>query len=123
VAAELNDADELQRAIREAFGCECRFTGCVRVGDSRRDRIVAIFALQNFPEADQCYAWADGGAADREVTTVLRIPPVTCAAMAVKIALQLKRSEQTIAIAKGRRSDSVAALLGCRIRSSRRVSH
>ena len=94
--------DNLESAIREAYGCECRYFGSVWVrqvfdGHIAWAGIVEIFTLLNCPKAEHCYAWEEAEDGQNKVTIVLCMPPVTSAETAVQAALATKARQQGIA--------------------------
>ena len=86
--------DELRDAIRRLHGVESSHIETVPVkevfgGQTVWDGKVEVFELHGHPKANRVYAWAhdtDDPLQPRHVT-VLHIPPVTSAVMAVKAAI------------------------------------
>jgi hypothetical protein len=85
--------EELESVIVKLHGCEATPIETVQVdelfqGKSVWTGDVEIFALTGCPRANRCYAW---GLPDErgilEIATVLEIPPVDSAAMAVRVAI------------------------------------
>ena len=94
--------NNLQCAIRDAYGCECRYFGSVWVrevvdGLVAWAGIVEIFTLLNCPEAEHCYAWEDAEDGQNKVITVLCKSPVRSAQTAVQAALAAKARQDGIA--------------------------
>jgi hypothetical protein len=85
--------EELESAIVKIHGCEATPVDTVRVEETFQGKVVwsgevEIFALTGCTRATRCYAWGlpdEHGAL--EIATVLEIPPVDSAAMAVRVAL------------------------------------
>jgi hypothetical protein len=86
---------DLRQAIASNHGCEAHLEEIVPVAETRNGGVfwegdVAVFLLEGHPRARRCFAWgtpSDDGAEQREITTVLEIPPVTSAGAAVKAAM------------------------------------
>jgi hypothetical protein len=85
--------EELETVIVKLHGCVARPVETVPVEEIYRGRTiwkgdVTVFELTGNPRANRCYAW---GLPDElgalEITTILEIPPVTSAEMAVKVAI------------------------------------
>jgi hypothetical protein len=85
--------EELETVIVKLHGCEARAVDTVPVEEVYRGRViwkgdVTLFELTGNARARRCYAW---GLPDEtgtlEITTILEIPPVTSAEMAVKVAI------------------------------------
>lgn len=85
--------EELETVIVKIHGCEAKAVETVAVEEVYKGRIiwkgdVTVFELTGNPRAKRCYAW---GLPDEvgsiEITTILEIPPVTSAEMAVKVAI------------------------------------
>jgi hypothetical protein len=87
--------DELRGAIRSLHGVEATHVESVPVKETFRgetvwEGIVEVFDLRGHPKAPRVYAWShDTGdpANPRKHVTVLHIPPVLSAAMAVRAAI------------------------------------
>jgi hypothetical protein len=85
--------EELETVIVKIHGCEARPVETVPVEEVYRGRTiwkgeVTIFELTGNKRARRCYAWGlpnESGAI--EITTILEIPPVDSAEMAVKVAI------------------------------------
>jgi hypothetical protein len=80
--------DDLKKEILNKHGCESVHMGTVAIIDipegTHGRTVVEVFDLLGHPKTDTCYAWrgpATGG--DAEITTVLRIAPITNAKKAV----------------------------------------
>jgi hypothetical protein len=86
---------ELRDVIRRLHGAEATYIASVPVkevfgGQTVWDGIVEVFDLRGHPKANRVYAWAhdtDDPQKPRRHVTVLHIPPVTSAVMAVKAAI------------------------------------
>ena len=85
--------EELESVIVKLHGCAAVPVDSVEVKEFFQGRLVwsghvEIFALTGSPRANRCYAW---GLPDEtgilEIVTILEIPPVDSAAMAVRVAL------------------------------------
>jgi hypothetical protein len=87
--------EELRDVIRRLHGAEATHVASVPVkevfgGQTVWDGIVEVFELRGHPKAKKVYAWAhdtDDPKKPRRHVTVLHIPPVTSAVMAVKAAI------------------------------------
>ena len=87
--------EELRDAIRRLHGVEATHVESVPVketfgGQTVWDGIVEVFELKGHPKANWAYAWAhdtDDPQKPRHHVTVLHIPPVTSAVLAVKAAI------------------------------------
>ncbi len=85
--------EELEGVIVKLHGCEATPVESVHVVEMFQGRPVwtgdvEVFALTGCSRADRCYAWGlpdESGAL--EIATVLEIPPVDSALMAVRVAL------------------------------------
>jgi hypothetical protein len=86
---------ELQGVIRKLHGVEATHVGSVPITESRHartvwDGTVEVFTLHGHPRAEKLYAWAyatnDSTKPHRQVS-VLHIPPVTSALMAVRVSI------------------------------------
>ena len=85
--------EELETVIVKIHGCEARAVETVPVEEVYNGRTiwkgdVTVFELTGSPRAKRCFAWGlpdEVGAL--EITTILEIPPVTSAEMAVKVAI------------------------------------
>jgi hypothetical protein len=86
---------ELQDAIRRLHGVESKHIGSVPVketfeGKTVWEGIVEVFELIGHPKAPKVYAWAhdtDDPKQPHRHVTVLHIPPVTSAVLAVRAAI------------------------------------
>jgi len=86
---------ELRDVIRRLHGVESSHIETVPVkevfaGQTVWEGIVEVFELHNHPKADRVYAWAhetDNPQKPIRHVTVLHIPPVTSALLAVKAAI------------------------------------
>ena len=86
---------ELQDVIWNEHGVASRHIESVLVtnifgGETVWDGIVEVFDLYHHPEATRVYAWAhktDDPTRPMRHTTVLHIPPVTSAAIAVEVTI------------------------------------
>jgi hypothetical protein len=97
--------DELRNAIRRLHGVESSHIESVPVkevfrGETVWEGKVEVFKLHGHPKANRAYAWShDTGDPNhpRKHVTVLHIPPVLSAAMAVRaaIAQEFKSGEPT----------------------------
>jgi len=85
--------EELESVIVKIHGCEAAHVESVHVREEFQGRPiwegeVEIFTLTGCARANRCYAW---GLPDEhgipEFTTILEIPPVDSAAMAVRVAI------------------------------------
>lgn len=91
----MNYLVELAVAIRKNHGCEATFCNFVAVTELFRNKVawqgeVAVFAISGHPKAKFCYAWGyppDDAAKNREIITVLAVPPVVSPEAAVKVAI------------------------------------
>jgi len=85
--------EELETVIVKIHGCEARAVETVPVEEVYRGRTiwkgeVTIFDLTGSPRAKRCYAWGlPNETGTIEITTILEIPPVDSAEMAVKVAI------------------------------------
>jgi hypothetical protein len=85
--------EELETVIVKIHGCEARPVETVPVEEVYRGRTiwkgeVTIFDLTGSPRAKRCYAWGlPNETGTIEITTILEIPPVDSAEMAVKVAI------------------------------------
>jgi hypothetical protein len=87
--------DELRDVIRRLHGVEAKHVKSVPVLETFRgttvwDGIVEVFDLYGHPSAPRVYAWShdtDDPNQPRKHVTVLHIPPVLSAAMAVRAAI------------------------------------
>lgn len=87
--------EELRNAIQRLHGGEATHVASVPVkeefgGQTIWDGIVEVFELHGHPKASKVYAWAhdtDDPDNPRRHVTVLHIPPVTSAVLAVKAAI------------------------------------
>ena len=85
--------EELEGVIVKIHGCEAEHVETVHVAEEYRGKPVwtgevEVFALSGCPRANRCYAWGlpdETGAL--EIATILEIPPVDSAAMAVRVAI------------------------------------
>jgi hypothetical protein len=97
--------DELRNAIRRLHGVEASHIESVPVkevfrGETVWEGKVEVFKLHGHPKANRAYAWShDTGDPNhpRTYVTVLHIPPVLSAAIAVRaaIAQEFKSGEPT----------------------------
>jgi hypothetical protein len=86
---------EPQDVIRRLHGVEARHVQSVPVKEAFRGKaiwegIVEVFELIGHPTAPRVYAWVHGAGdpkRPRRHVTVLHIPPVTSAALAVRAAI------------------------------------
>ncbi len=85
--------EELEGVIVKLHGCEATPVETVQVEEMFQGKSVwvgevEVFALTGCTRANRCYAW---GLPDErgvlEIATVLEIPPVDSAAMAVRVAI------------------------------------
>ena len=87
--------EELRDVIRRLHGVESSHVETVPVkeifgGETIWDGKVEVFKLHGHPKANRVYAWAhdtDDPQKPKRHVTVLHIPPVTSAVMAVKAAI------------------------------------
>jgi hypothetical protein len=87
--------DELRDVIKRLHGVEASHVETVPVkevfgGETVWEGKVEVFKLHGHPKANRVYAWAhdtDDPKKPRRHVTVLHIPPVTSAVMAVKAAI------------------------------------
>jgi hypothetical protein len=85
--------EELETVIVKIHGCEARAVETVHVEEAYKGRViwkgdVTVFELTGSPRAKRCYAWGlPDEVGSLEITTILEIPPVTSAEMAVKVAI------------------------------------
>ena len=82
------EVEELERAVRERFGCSCRYGGWARVrqlseGDLLWEGLVQIFYLRGSSEAERCYAWIGEEDGQREIMIVPNSYLITSAEAAV----------------------------------------
>ena len=89
--------EELESAIVKLHGCEAVHVGSVPVTETFKGKVawtgeVSIFDLSGHPKARRAYAWghADDKKKGLEITTVLEIPPVYSAQLAVRVAIAAK---------------------------------
>jgi hypothetical protein len=86
---------EIKVAIRQNHGCGCIFKGKVPVKEVFEGKVawegeVVVFDLIGHATAKRCFAWGyppEDDAKDRQVFTVIDIPPVDSAETAIKFAL------------------------------------
>jgi hypothetical protein len=87
--------DELRDVIKRLHGADAKHVESVPVremfrGETVWDGVVEVFDLHGHPKAPRVYAWShdtgDPGQPKKHVT-VLHIPPVLSAAMAVRAAI------------------------------------
>ena len=87
---------EIIVAINQLHGCAARYAATVPVTEIFQGKIlwegdVEIFDLAGHPKAKKAYAWghpvAEIEGVQREITTVLEIPPVESPETAVKAAI------------------------------------
>jgi hypothetical protein len=86
---------ELQDTICRLHGVESKHTGSVAVKETFEGKtvwqgVVEVFELIGHPKAPKVYAWThdtDDPAHPRRHVTVLHIPPVTSAVLAVRAAI------------------------------------
>ncbi len=91
----MNYIGELQDVIRRLHGVESRHIESVPVketfqGKTAWEGIVEVFELHGHPKAPKVYAWAhdtDDPKKPRRHVTVLHIPPITSAVLAVRAAI------------------------------------
>jgi hypothetical protein len=87
--------EELRDVIRNLHGAEPTHVESVPVtekfgGETIWDGVVEVFELKGHPKANRVYAWAhetDDPQKPRRHITVLHIPPITSAVLAVKAAI------------------------------------
>ena len=87
--------EELKDVIRKLHGAEATHVKSVPVKETFRgstvwEGIVEVFDLNGHPKAPRVYAWShdtDDPRQPRKHVTVLHIPPVLSAAMAVRAAI------------------------------------
>jgi hypothetical protein len=87
--------DELRDVIRRLHGVESSHIETVSVkevfgGQTVWDGNVEVFKLHGHPKANRVYAWAhetDDPLHPKRHVTILHIPPITSAVMAVKAAI------------------------------------
>lgn len=85
--------EELESVIVKLHGCAAAHVETVQVEEVFQGRPVwtgevEVFELTGCQRAKRCYAWGlpdEGGAL--EISTILEIPPVDSAAMAVRVAI------------------------------------
>jgi hypothetical protein len=86
---------ELKKAIYDLHGCHAKHIITTPVKEVFEGNVawagdVEVFGIAGHPRAIRCYAWgypADDNALEREITTVLEIPPIVSAETAVKAAI------------------------------------
>src|SRR2546426_11600840 len=91
----MNYVDELRDVIRRLHGVESKHLESVSVKETFRGKtvwegIVEVFELRGHPKAPKVYAWAhnsDDPKKPRRHVTVLHIPPVVSAVLAVRAAI------------------------------------
>ena len=91
----MNYIEELRDAIRKLHGAEPTHVGSVPVketfhGTTVWEGIVEVFDLRGHPKTSRVYAWShdtDDPDHPRRHVTVLHMPPVLSAAMAVRAAI------------------------------------
>ena len=91
----MNYVDELRDVIRRLHGVESKHLESVSVKETFRGKtvwegIVEVFELRGHPKAPKVYAWAhntDDPKKPRRHVTVLNIPPVVSAVLAVRAAI------------------------------------
>lgn len=82
--------EALQDAIRHMHGCESTFVEAVEVREEHEGKVVwegavKVFDLIGHPKAKRAYAWSyPTTGTKRRFVTVLGLPPVDSAAMAVR---------------------------------------
>ena len=89
----MSELTELRDAISKLHDCESEHVESVPVTEQFNeqtvwDGVVEVFALQNHPRAQRCYAWRhalDGGGS--RFVAVLELPPVDSARRAVQVAI------------------------------------
>ncbi len=85
--------EELESAIVKIHGCAAVHRETVHVAEVFRGRPVwtgdvEIFALTGCPRANRCFAWGlPDESGTLEIATILEIPPMDSAAMAVRVAI------------------------------------
>lgn len=83
--------EKLKDAVQVMHRCTATHRESVHVREMFRDQvawegIVEVFDIVGHPKADRCYAWSYHDDSDSpEYATVLKIPPATSAALAVKV--------------------------------------
>jgi hypothetical protein len=82
--------DDLKKEILEKHGCRSIHIATVSIIDlpegSGGKTVVEVFDLPGHPKTDTCYAWRNaksGVGTDGEISTVLRLAPITNAKKAV----------------------------------------
>ena len=91
--------EELQRAIRQAYGVDSKFIDTILVaeilpGTTAWEGGVEIFELFKHPQTRWCYAWVSKDGTEEKITTVLQVPPVISPATAVRANI-LKEQKQS----------------------------
>src|SRR6266566_4623738 len=86
------DVKRLQKAIREAHGCDSQHVASEQVYESFEGRTawqgtVEVFDLIGHPKAKRAYAWTYQDHDQNKTVTVLHIPPVDSPQSAVKVAI------------------------------------
>jgi hypothetical protein len=85
--------EELEGVIVKLHGCEASPVETVAVEEIHQGKTVwlgevEVFELTGHPRAARCYAWGlPDESGTLQIVTVLEIPPVTSALMAVRVAL------------------------------------
>lgn len=86
--------ESLKTAIRETHGCESKYLESFLVKETFEGNVawegnVSLFALDEHPNAQYCYAWASPlkGSPKWRYYAVLKIPPVDSAGAAVRAAI------------------------------------
>lgn len=82
----------LQSAIETMHNCTARFVESVPVielfrGEVAWDGVVETFELTGHPRAKRCYSWSYVENDEPQYVTVLEIPPVDSAQVAVQVAI------------------------------------
>ena len=86
---------QLQKAIRDLYGCEAVFVEAVPVSETLEGQdvwegVVYVFDLQGHPTATRCYAWAHlvrGVSGRQKMFAVLHQPPVDSPVAAVRASI------------------------------------
>ena len=84
--------ERLQKAIRELFGCDSRWVraeSVVETFEGKRvwEGTVEVFDLIGYSDASQCFAWITPLEPRERAYAVLRVPPITSAADAVRASI------------------------------------
>ena len=84
--------ENLREAVETMHKCKARHVESKPVielfrGEVAWDGVVEAFELTGHPHAKRCYAWSYMDKGEPQYVTVLEIPPVDSAEIAVKIAI------------------------------------